>query len=191
MNRILYIDATARENSRTKILADHLLSKLDGKITHITLCRENIIPLFGDTLKWRSECAKNKDFSDKYFRHAKQFAEADLIVMAAPYWDSSFPAVLKKYIEAVSVYNLTFRYSAEGNPVGLCKAKTLYYVTTAGGYVCDTYGYGYISELAKTMFGIKETMLFKAEGLDITGADTVAIIESAIRKIDTEFYGGV
>ena len=40
---------------------------------------------------------------------------------------------------------ITFQYSTEGLPVGLCKAKKLYYITTAGGnYVPDEFGFGYV-----------------------------------------------
>ena len=184
MDKILYIDSTARENSRTRVLSNHLLSKLDGSVTHLYLYDEDLPTLCGETLMHRSECAAKKDFSDARFRFAKQFAEADEIVIAAPYWDNSFPAILKKYIETISVCNLTFEYTPDGRAIGLCAAKKLYYVTTSGGYVSYIYGYGYISELAKTMYGIPETFLFKAEGLDIAGADVDAILSEAKRKID-------
>lgn len=54
------------------------------------------------------------DYRDPLFRYAKQFAQAADIVVAAPYWDLSFPAILKVYLEQICVTGLTFQYTPEG-----------------------------------------------------------------------------
>ena len=57
---------------------------------------------------------------------------------------SRFPALLKQYLEQISVVGITFKYSENGVPVGLCRADRLFYVTTAGGNeVPDIFGFGY------------------------------------------------
>ena len=38
-----------------------------------------------------------------------------VIVIAAPYWDLSFPAVLKTYLEQINVLGVTFDYSDDGH----------------------------------------------------------------------------
>ena len=170
MKNILLIDAAARQDSRTRGLAEHLLGRLSGKVTRLCLCQTKIPALDGELLRWRNACCASGDFSDPYFSLAKQLASADIIVIAAPYWDLSFPAVLKQYVEAVSVIGVTFAYSDEGMPVGLCRAEKLYYVTTSGGpIVNDELGYGYIRSVFHDMYGVKETVCIKAEGLDIVG----------------------
>ena len=60
------------------------------------------------------------------FELARQFAAADQIVIAAPYWDLSFPAALKQYFEQINVLGITFAYTPEGVPKGLCRARKLY-----------------------------------------------------------------
>lgn len=65
------------------------------------------------------------------FDIGKDFAEADEIVIGAPYWDLSFPAALKIYIEHAAVMGVTFHYTEEGRCEGLCRAKHLTYITTA------------------------------------------------------------
>ena len=101
-------------------------------------------------------------------------------MIAAPFWDLSFPASLKQYLEQINVTGVTFRYSEEGVPVGLCRAERLYYVTTAGGhFVPEAYGFGYVQALAQSYYGIKDVRLIEAAGLDIDGADTDAIMKAA------------
>lgn len=132
----------------------------------------------------RNLAAQNGDFSDPVFDLAKQFAAADVIVIAAPYWDLMFPAVLKAYIENITVGGITFQYSKEGRPESLCRAKALYYVTTAGGYIGQNdFGFSYLKALAQNFFGISEIRRYAAEGLDIFGADVDAIMGQAKAEI--------
>ena len=48
---------------------------------------------------------------EKSYLYAKDFAEADVIVVAAPYWDLSFPSILKVFFEHINVLKLVFDYS--------------------------------------------------------------------------------
>lgn len=185
---ILYIDSTVRKGSRTSQLAEYLLGKLDGDITRVKLCKSELPKADSSFLEKRDRACASGDFSDNMFEPAKQFAAADIIVVAAPYWDLSFPAALKQYFEQINVIGLTFAYTEKGLPVGLCKAKKLFYVTTAGGrIISEEYGFGYVNALAKTFYGIEECTCIKAEGLDIYGADVKALVSSAKSEIDRYF----
>ena len=122
------------------------------------------------------------------FDLARQFAAAEEIVIAAPYWDLSFPASLKQYLEQINVVGIAFRYTQEGLPESLCRAKRLYYVTTAGGnYVPEEFGYGYVKALAQGYYGIPDVRLVKATGLDIVGADAEDIMRAAEEEIRREY----
>ena len=124
------------------------------------------------------------DFSGKEFEQAKKFANADTIVIAAPFWDLSFPSVLKIYFENITVSGITFEYSREGRPISKCNAKKLYYVTTSGGPIGkNNFGFDYVKALAENFFGISEVCFFSAEGLDIFGADVNAIMDEAKKRI--------
>lgn len=181
---ILYIDACVRENSRTKRLADALMEKLSGEVKYVKLEDISFETTSEEYLTKRENLIEQCAFDDKMFDLARQFAKADTIVIAAPYWDLSFPAKLKQYIEAINVLGITFLYTPEGMPKGMCKADKLYYVTTAGGPVVpDEYGYGYIKALAESYYGIKDVSLIKASGLDVLGAAVDAIMNEAIASI--------
>ena len=183
MKKILFINACVREESRTLILAKHLLQGLEGEVTEVNLNEIDIKPLDKKTLNKRFELSKKKDFSDPMFDYAKQFKEADMIVMAVPYWDMSFPAKFRIYIENINVGGITFVYSENG-PVGLCKAKELIYITTVGGSFVPQFGYEYIKNMAKIMYGIEDVGCFVAEGLDVWGNDVGAILEKTKKEID-------
>ena len=182
---ILFIDACVRENSRTKRIAEALLTKLPDEVCRIRLADINWEVTDEVYLRKRDGLIAKGAFDDEMFALARQFAKADRVVIAAPYWDLSFPAVLKQYIEAINVTGITFEYTAEGFPRGLCKADKLYYVMTAGGnYLPEEFGYGYIKALSENFYGIREVYLIKATGLDIYGADVEAIVNDTIRKIE-------
>ena len=183
---ILYVNTCVRKGSRTKRLADHLLSKLDDTVKEIRLWEMNFPTVDEDFLQRRDDFIKSGDYSDEMFDLARDFAAADTIVIAAPLWDFSFPASLKQYFELINVLGLTFVYSEDGTPQGLCKAEKLYYVMTSGGSnVPEEYGYGYVKALAQGFYGIRETVIFKAEGLDIVGADVEGTLLEAENRIDT------
>ena len=181
---ILFINACVRKGSRTKRLADFYLSKLNKPFKEIRL-HEVEFPVFDEEfLRRRDHLVMEQDFGNPLFALARQFAEADTIVIAAPYWDLSFPAALKQYFEQINVVGVTFRYTPEGMPEGLCQAKSLTYITTAGGNaVPEEYGFGYVKALAQSYYGIPDVRLITATGLDIIGADTEAIIKAVEKTI--------
>ncbi|MEE0956747.1 MAG: NAD(P)H-dependent oxidoreductase [Ruminococcus sp.] len=180
---ILYINSCIRKGSRTNRLAKAVLHKLGGEYTELELYKENLRPLDLESLNRRTEMIELNNYSDGMFDRAKQFASADIIVIAAPYWDLSFPALLKTYIENIYVTGIVSAYNENGMPVGLCRANELYYVTTAGGPYDPTYSYCYINSLAKNFFGIHKTHLVKAEMLDIAGNDAEEILTREINKL--------
>ena len=182
---LLFIDACVRDASRTRRLANYLLDRLGAPVTELRLNEQTFTATDQAFLDQRDELTQKGDFDHPVFALARQFAAADTIVIAAPYWDLSFPAALKQYFERVNAVGVTFSYSPEGIPVGLCRAKRLWYVTTAGGPILSAeYGYGYVRALAEGFYQIPETTLVKAEGLDIQGADVEAILQQAERDID-------
>lgn len=183
MATVLFVDACVRgQKSRTKILCEKLLEKFRTnqnaafEIVEIPLSESKLLPLSDARLKTRDALLSAGKSDDGEFRFANAFARADAIVIGAPYWDMSFPAVLKIFLEDVCVAGLTFSYAADGKPVGLCKAKNLYYVTTSGGFIGElNFGFDYVASLCK-LFGIENAHFVSAQGLDIDGADVQKIL---------------
>lgn len=182
---ILYINACVRERSRTRRLAERLLSRLDGPVEELRLWEVDFPVADEAFLSERDRLIAAAEFEHPLFDMARRFAAADQIVIAAPYWDLSFPAALKQYFEQINAVGVTFRYTPEGYPEGLCRARRLFYVTTAGGPILsDAPGYGYVEALAKGFYHIPEVRYVKAQNLDIENADVEGILCNAEAGID-------
>ena len=190
MKRILYVDANVnRQTSRTERLAQALLERLssgDAVVETLVLEDEGLKPLTGELVTLRDAGTRSGDFSHPVFRYAKRFAQVDEVVFAAPYWDFSFPSMLKVYLEMLCAQGVTFNYSDEGVPTPLCRATRAFFVTTAGGYIGEyDYGFAQIQAICSLYFGIGDVRRFAAEGLDIVTNDIDAIMDDALQAIRT------
>lgn len=124
----------------------------------------------------------------KHPRQSKafQFLEADKYVVAAPLWNLGIPAILKAYIDYITVTGITFKYTAQG-AVELCTGKKAIHIVTRGGSYSQ--GPGAALEMGdrylKTIFGflgITDFTTIAAEGLDIVGNDVDAIVGQAAAR---------
>ena len=109
---------------------------------------------------------------------ARQFRAADAVVVAAPFWDLTFPAALRTYIEYISANGLTYHYEADGCH-GDCRAEWLVYLTSGGDFEHeDSVGVVHWRQLA-AMFGIPQFEYVFAGGLDIDPAKTPELLEAS------------
>lgn len=162
----LLITACVRENSRTMQLAKKVVEPYSDHITVLDLCQVHLQPLDRASLSERDRLLYAGALDAPRFSYARQFANARRIIIAAPFWDLSVPAILKTYIENICAVGITFRY-LDGVPCGLCRAEELIFVTTCGGPFVPDYGYHYLRALAKTFFGIPETRCVYQENVDV------------------------
>lgn len=195
MSELLYIDACVRaEHSRTRKLALRFLDRYqarhpDHTVTRLDLNALDLRPQTTEVLRERDRLWREDRLDHPMFGLSHQFAEADKIVVAAPFWDLSFPAILKIYLERVSVNRITFGYTEEGALLGLCRAEKLLYITTRGGNFSqpDTasfeMGARYVEALGR-MYGIRDFRLLCAEGLDDVRNDPNALLSQAMERAD-------
>lgn len=182
---ILFIDGTLREESRTLALAKYFLNKTDEEIITLKLSDEDILPLNKENLELRNELISRQAFDERIFKYARLLKEADTLVIASPYYDLSFSANIKAFIEAINIVGYTFAYDKNDMPYSLCHLKKLYYFTTAGGpIISDEYGFGYIKTMFKEFYEINEFHYIKAENLDLVGSNPQEIMEVAYKEID-------
>ncbi len=185
MKNILFINGCIRgERSNTLRLAKSFLAEFEQeKITEVDLNDLKLLPLDRESLDKRNKDIEALNYDLPDFRLAKQFKNADLIVLAAPFWEGSFPAMVHVYLENVCVSGLTFELHRTGY-TGLCTAKEAVFFTTRGGIYEsgpakeDEHATGILKTVFR-MLGIEKLTTVYAEGLDIRGADTEAIMRKA------------
>ena len=191
MKKILIIDSCVRrEESRTKQMLNKAVNTL--KKQHEDWVFETLTLMDMDLKYWNTESLKVRDsllLSGQYdapqFRLGNQFREADGIIIAAPFWDLSVPAMLKVYIENISADGITFVTSEEGL-VGICKFQWLLFLTTRGGIWEGSdmeMGSPYMEALSR-FFGNGKYYCAAADGTDIAGLDTEAIMEKALEEVE-------
>lgn len=192
---LLFVDAAVRgENvSRTLILASRFLETYeqlhpDEEIVRLELSSMDLKPLTPADLAEIDELHEKGELDAPRFALARQLASADRVVIAAPFWNLSFPAVFYLWLEAVSVSDITFGFW-ENRLHGLCRSEKLMYIATRGG--------DYSSEDAdmetaipqlraySKMYGLGELHTVIAEGIDLDGYDADAIMQKALE--DAEF----
>lgn len=187
MDKILFINACIRPESRTLILARHLLSQLGGQVEEVNLEKEAIPALNTESLKYRQDLLAMEKFDDPMLRYARQFREADVIVIAAPYYDLSFPSSLKNYLEAICCVGLTFYYDENEVAQTYTRARKLYYVSTGGGELKKQFGFAYVKALVGEFFHIFDVEGFFAEKLDLLGSDPDGVMREALAAMDAAF----
>ena len=172
MKKLMFLDACIRgEESRTLKIAAPLLEELEK--------RYEIERVDINALGWkpidRETCLKRNagEFEGEVLTCAKRLADADRIVIAAPFWDMSFPAALKTFLELMSVSDVAFRYTETGL-AGCYKAEKLLYITTRGSEIAT----GDILEQATPylkalgwLWGIHQVECVAAQGTDMVAPE--------------------
>ena len=185
--KLLLVNACVRrERSRTLRLARALIKRYpDYTVDEMVLEDMRLQPLDSDFLDRRDALIEKGGFDDPIFSVAHRFADADVIIIATPYWENCFASHLKIFLEHAAAVGVAFRYSPEGMPIGMCRAKVLYYVTTRGGPIPDEGDLGYAVYRALCgIYGIKECRIVSVSGLDLITNDPGSMMEDALRSIE-------
>lgn len=190
MSKVLYVKANIKNEgeSRTFKVSDSFVEEYkknnpEDEIITLDLYKENIDFLRVDDLGKLFGPKDEESKNNSILKYAYQFADADKYIIAAPIWNLSFPAILKAYIDYVSVSGITFKYTAEG-PVGLLNnKKAVHIVSRGGGYDNSPYEMGdrYLRTILG-FFGIKDIETIAIDNLDVMGVNVKEKVEEGIEK---------
>lgn len=190
MSKVLYIKANIKKGgeSRTFKVADSFIEEYkknnpEDEIVVLDLYKENIDFLrtedLGGIFGPKDETSKHHPI----LKYAYQFADADKYIIAAPMWNLSIPAILKAYIDYISVTGITFKYTEKG-PVGLLKNKKAVHIVSRGGEYNNTpyeMGDRYLRTILG-FFGIQEVETIAVENVDVMGVDLQEKMEDGIKR---------
>ena len=193
MKTILFVNACPRgRQSRTLRLAETFLARLSALTPGVRVIRQDLpalglAPVDAERLEEKERLCDAKAWDAPMFSSAVSFQQADAVVIAAPYWDLSFPAILKIWVENMYVRNLTFRYEND-RAIGLCLGRAAVYITTSGSPIGQhDWGAQYMRAVLQTL-GIPAFSRISAEALDLDSSDVDAILcaaeENACREAE-------
>ena len=182
--KLLFVNSCISQrgaDSRTKRLADAFLTAFrtsHPNWTVETVSPETLLalkPFDAEMLNERDALCAAGRFDAPVYELARQLQAADAVVVAAPFWDLSFPAALRTYIEYISANGLTYHYEADGCH-GDCAAQWLLYLTSGGDVEQeDSVGVVYWRQLA-AMLGIPVFDYVFAGGMDLDPAATETLL---------------
>lgn len=185
--KLLFVDCCISrrgEGSRTKRLAESFLTAFRKKQPDAEIERvapETLLalkPFSVEMLAERDALASVKAWDAPVFDLARQFRAADAVIVAAPFWDMSFPAALRTYIEYISANGVTYHYDENGSH-GDCRAERLVYLTSGGDFEReDSVGVVYWRQLS-AMYGIPRFDYVFAGGLDAAPEKAPELLEGA------------
>ena len=187
--KLLFVDCCISQRgaeSRTRALANAFLDAFrsahpDWTVETVDAAGLDLVPFTPEMLNERDALASVGAFDAPVYDQARQFRGADAVVVAAPYWDLSYPAALRTYIEYISANGLAYNYEADGCH-GDCRAEKLVYLTSGGDVErSESLGVLYWKQLS-AMFGIPAFDHVFAGGLDLDPARTAEILAEACEK---------
>jgi FMN-dependent NADH-azoreductase len=183
--KILKIDSSARfGQSQSRYLTNELVKKLTALYDHAIVKERDLysnLPFLSDTMissmftppNARTEQqTQSLRVSDEI---ANEVKEADILVLGVPVYNLSIPASLKAWIDMMVRAGLTFKYEANGRPVGLLKDLKTYVVITSGGVSLDSsmdFVSGYLRSILGFV-GITNIQFIDATQILIKGEDLV------------------
>jgi FMN-dependent NADH-azoreductase len=173
MKKLIFIDACMRAGSRTRRIALPIIAELSKRYKVETVdLTTNLYPIADNsTLEDRNHGI----VPPKHAELARRIAEADRIVIAAPFWDMSFPSALKVFFENISLFGITFD-SNDKECYGLCKAEKVMYITSRGMDISTgdalEQATPYIRALSH-LWGWGELTVIAAQNMDYSSEDVI------------------
>ncbi|WP_243388329.1 FMN-dependent NADH-azoreductase [Bacillus kexueae] len=149
MSKVLYITANPKttEQSFSLQVGEEFLAayqqanpqdeiiKLDLYKTNVPLIDEDVMSAWGKLQQGTAFEALTAEEQAKVGQMntlLEQFMEADKYVFVTPLWNFSVPAIMKAYVDNISIAGKTFKYTENG-PVGLLEGKKALHIQARGG----------------------------------------------------------
>ena len=174
MKKIIYVNAIIRKDeSRTKRLADGIISSIKDEV-ELKEINLNELPL-NPYNEATYEDKVNNGTEELFYNLSKEIAECDGLIVASPFWDMSFPSLLKSFLEKISLFDVMF-VSDDKRCIGIAKCPFMYYIVTRGMDIEDgdelEQGTPYLKALC-WLWGIKIFKVTSASNFDYLPNDVI------------------
>lgn len=168
----------------------------NDEIVHIDLFKENIPHIDTDVFSGWGKLQSGQAFEtlndeekakvSRLGELSDQFVAVDKYIFVTPFWNFSFPPVMKAYLDSVSVAGKTFKYTEKG-PIGLLTDKKALHIQARGGVYSEgpaaqlEMGHRYLS-IMMSFFGIPAFEGLFVEGHNAMPDKAQEIKENAIAR---------
>jgi FMN-dependent NADH-azoreductase len=149
MTQVLYITAHPHDDTQSFSMAagkafidTYKKVNPSHEVVAVDLYKEDIPQIDADVFSGWGKLQTGKGFEElsdsekakvgRLTELVDQFVEADKYIFVTPFWNFSFPPVMKAYIDSVSVAGKTFKYTEHG-PIGLLTDKKALHIQARGG----------------------------------------------------------
>lgn len=185
VKNILRIDSSARQNdSITRRLGSKVIDRLQQQHPNANVVTRDLskaIPfvdkdwVHANTTDPDERSLKQQEVLAESDHLVSELTDADIIVITAPIYNFSVPAVLKAWIDMICRARETFRYT-EAGPVGLLTDKPAYLVMASGGVPFGSsadFASGYLRHIL-SFIGIDDLRLIYAEAISNNASSSEA-----------------
>ena len=203
MAKVLYITAHPHDETQSYSMAvgnsfieSYKQTHPQDEVIAVDLYKEHIPHIDADIFSGWGKLRSGTEFSQlsteeqaKVTRLAElsdQFIQADKYVFVTPFWNFSYPPVMKAYLDAVSVAGKSFKYTEQG-PVGLLTDKKALHIQARGGFYSESptaeleMGHRHL-EIMMNFFGVPSFEGLFVKGHNQVPAEAQEIKEAAIRR---------
>ena len=191
--KIYQIDSSARkEGSTSRSLAKKLLDKIKQPEDEVIYRDLNDEMVFVSGL---TESGMNIDQKDQNENHKKMFKlsdqlvkelqDSDIIIISTPIYNYGPPATLKAWSDLAARVKSTFKYTPDGQRVGLLEDKQVYLIITSGGTKVggkEDFLTPWLTHMLN-FFGIKKIEIIAADQMALDYEKSVAKAESQIKNL--------
>jgi FMN-dependent NADH-azoreductase len=188
------------ERSHTKKLLDAFLETAGSDVEHLNLLEDLPDVFLSDNLLsyvkrnyLGEEITEAEDAAlAKMDRMTRQLKAADLVVLAFPMHNFSFPAVVKGWFDSVMQKGETWDVDENGYVQLMTGKKALVLMASGGIYEGEMVGYEHAVSLAQVEFGFMgfETHVVTAAGMNMLPdpEETVKAGQDEIRKLAASWF---
>ena len=149
MAKVLYITANPNDETQSYSMATgkafietYKEKNPNDEVIHLDLYNEYIPLIDADVFSGWGKLQSGSGFEQlaaeeqskvgRLGELSDQFASADKYVFVTPFWNFSFPAIMKAYIDSIAVAGKAFKYTEQG-PIGLLTDKKALHIQARGG----------------------------------------------------------
>ncbi len=191
--KIYQIDSSARkEGSTSRALAKKLLNKIkkkDDEIIYRDLDDEMLfvsgLTESGMKIPEDEQTDQHKKMFELSDKLVSELKDSDIIIISVPIYNFGPPATLKAWSDLAARVKSTFKYSTDGQQIGLLENKKVYLVITSGGTKVGS-PEDFLTPWLKhvlNFFGITNIQIIAADQISIDYEGSVKKAEEEINKI--------